>query len=607
MDQRIAELIEKLGSDSYASRIRARDQLKSLGLEAFDALRDAQNHDDSEILSAARYLISSLQVSWSKETDPREVQEILTEYGAQNATERLGRIELLGRLRDQQGIEALTRLARFDRKELLNRRAAMLVLKQPMPAEPVRRKRLAEQIESIIGSNTRDSSKWLLAYASDLREGGYSSNRWKALVDEQRRKLDAGLSPNVTSVSVMRLVRVLATRAMDEGASGPALEMVSDHIDLVAPTSRDLAEHAAWSISQSLFPVVVQMYENHQLTFNDNAELLYSAAQSYSAIGDTDQGEQLAKAALGLTPFPETAKDDDEKDPDAPRAEGELTDHQIHEIAMVHYQIALLLRSRGQYDWAEREFREIIDHRSVESTIGVATRQSLALQFSEQLRHQDAVQLLFPIADRAGKDKQYQARMNRLEYGLRQIRSLYHFEHAQAILDVDPSELTPEVLSEVKTNLQLAYQLDDANIDILIRMYRLDDPADPDWKTTVSNQLLQSQNELSKNIARIESRKNVTPLDKYKEEAGESFNQYAWLVANTEGDFERALKYSLDSLDFLDSDEVGARAARLDTCARCYFALGRVEEAIETQELAIKLDPFSPPMLRQLKEFKASL
>lgn len=188
-DQMIQKLIEKLGSDSYATRIRARNQLKTFGLEAFDALREAQNHDDSEILSAARYLISSLQVSWSKDSDPKEVREILFEYGAQSESERLGRIELLGGLRGQMGVEALARLARFDRSVPLSRRAAMLVLKQPLGREKVGRQRLADQIESVIGENQRDASQWLLAYAKDLRDGSYSQDRWRELVRLQRKKV----------------------------------------------------------------------------------------------------------------------------------------------------------------------------------------------------------------------------------------------------------------------------------------------------------------------------------------------------------------------------------------------------------------------------------
>lgn len=601
-DQRIRELIEKLGSDSYATRIRARDQLKTYGLEAFDALREAQNHDDSEILSAARYLISSLQVSWSKDSDPKEVRDILSEYGAQTETERLGRIELLGRLPDQLGVEALTRLARFDRSVMLSRRAAMLVLKQPLSREKAKRIRLADRIEQIIGENERDSAEWLLGYAGDLRQGGYDAVRWKELVAAQRTALDSGQSPNVTSASVMQLIRVLATRALAEGSREPAQALVMDHIDLVAPASRDLSEHAAWSIRQGLFPVVTALYQQHQHTFGENAELMYSAAQAFAESGDDARADELALAALKINPLPEEVAEDGEEKP-----EGGLTDHQLQEIAIAHYQVARMLKARGQFDWAERENREIIKHCDIESIVGVSARQELARTFSEQLRHEEAAAILFPIADRAEKDRLYQAKMSRWTISLSRIRSLYYYESGLAILEQAGATTDPETLTDVKGKLQLAYRYDNDNIDILIRMYRLEDKADPDWRTTVMKQLMQNQDELKKDIAKIESRKSLIPPDAFKEELGEKYNQYAWLVSNTEGDFERALKCSLDSLSFLDADDIEIRAARLDTCARCYFALGRIDEAVEAQAEAIKLDPFSLPMLRQLEEFKAAL
>jgi tetratricopeptide (TPR) repeat protein len=225
--------------------------------------------------------------------------------------------------------------------------------------------------------------------------------------------------------------------------------------------------------------------------------------------------------------------------------------------------------------------------------------------FSEQLRHQEATDVLFPIADRAQKDRLYQATLNRWRLSSKRIQSLYQYESGLALLEKKGND--SETLSEVKGKLQLAYRFYSDNIDILIRMYRLEDPNDPDWKSTVVKQIEQNIEKLEQDISRYESRKKMIPPDQYKEGVGEHYNQYAWLVSNTEGDYERALKYSLSSLEFLDSDDVDHRAARLDTCARCFFALGRVDEAIQTQKQAIILEPFSPPMNRQLKQFEAAL
>ena len=61
----VGQWIEKLGHPKYATRVRARDQLQRMGLQAFDELYAAQFHADSEIAMASLHLVSSLLVSWS--------------------------------------------------------------------------------------------------------------------------------------------------------------------------------------------------------------------------------------------------------------------------------------------------------------------------------------------------------------------------------------------------------------------------------------------------------------------------------------------------------------------------------------------------------------
>ena len=80
----------------------------------------------------------------------------------------------------------------------------------------------------------------------------------------------------------------------------------------------------------------------------------------------------------------------------------------------------------------------------------------------------------------------------------------------------------------------------------------------------------------------------------------EALNNYAWLICNTEGDFGKALKNSLRSLEFVED------SAKLDTCGRCYFALGDFDNAIRVQKRALELDPYSPPLKRQLAEFESA-
>ncbi len=142
-----------------------------------------------------------------------------------------------------------------------------------------------------------------------------------------------------------------------------------------------------------------------------------------------------------------------------------------------------------------------------------------------------------------------------------------------------------------------AFQMNPDNVDILIKMYRVE--GDEVWRKLVLRTLQVTTRQTDQLVQDIRDKSRRFGL-RGGDDLGYQLNQYAWLVSNTEGDRQKALDYSLESLE-LETD-----SARLDTCARCYFALGDLDNAIRTQKRAIKLMPHSPPMLRQLAEFEAA-
>src|SRR5688572_11921407 len=77
VEARVADLIKQLGAEEFAARESAQAELSQLGLEAFDALHAAQNHNDPEISLRARYLVRSMGVRWFQESDSADVVRIL--------------------------------------------------------------------------------------------------------------------------------------------------------------------------------------------------------------------------------------------------------------------------------------------------------------------------------------------------------------------------------------------------------------------------------------------------------------------------------------------------------------------------------------------------
>jgi cytochrome c-type biogenesis protein CcmH/NrfG len=99
-----------------------------------------------------------------------------------------------------------------------------------------------------------------------------------------------------------------------------------------------------------------------------------------------------------------------------------------------------------------------------------------------------------------------------------------------------------------------------------------------------------------------------------------SYNQLAWLVANTEGDFDEAVKMSLKSVELIRArlaEELSthhrevainilseALGGHLDTLAHCYAAKKDFDNAVKTQTEAARLIPHQQQIARKLELFR---
>ena len=581
--EQIGRLIEKLGSPSYASRLRAKQKLQRLGLKAFEQLQQAQYHADSEIAMASRHLVSSLAVRWSQESDPPAVREALHEYGAQGDAERERRIEVLAHLPDRQALSALARLARYETDPRLSRKAALALMRQPTSEEPATRRRRSERLLETVGSSQRPPSQWLRVYASDLAGSGYSAQQWQDLIRQQRARIGQSDAAQISADVILELVRVCATRAAEVGQREAALKLVSGHLDLLAPTSEALMELAGWAIDHGLHPLVLELRERHSQMFARQPLLLYSAAEAFLATGDPQQADRLAEDAVQLNPLPE--------DPAALEA---MSPQRIEEIGHRHRELGQELEDRGLFRWAEREYRHVIESLDLTTPPAPAARAALASMLSEQQRHAAVIEVLQPLVERIGSDRDLMRRLNTIHFNYRALRS--SLELHRGLLASERGR--PEA---AKPHLKRAWEMDQANIDILIAMYRLD--GGDDWNRQVRQQLRQVIQVLDNQVRTAEVQaQQMRALGIGDGQLAQLLNQYAWLVCNTEGDYQKALRYSQRSLELLPE-----QPALLDTCARCYFAVGDLERAVATQRRAVRMRPHSPPLVRQLKEFEAKL
>lgn len=104
------------------------------------------------------------------------------------------------------------------------------------------------------------------------------------------------------------------------------------------------------------------------------------------------------------------------------------------------------------------------------------------------------------------------------------------------------------------------------DVDSLIALYHLPDQT--------MEQKQEAIKKVTEALAQIEAEIQAVPDD------ANGYNEYAWLVANTEGDIDRATRYSKKSLaQSFDS------SSYLDTLAHCRATAGDLKAAIKYQSL----------------------
>lgn len=588
----VQRLIENLGSDSYVTRVQAREKLQRMGLQAIDALRKAEDHLDYEIALSAKSIMGSYAIQWYESDDPQPVRDALEEYGAQKSAERLSRIMMLAELPDRMGLKALVRVTRFETSLTLSRRAAMEIMEQALAKLPEEREKNSALILEGLAATERPSADWLRVYSADLANGRYSVKQWRDVIRAQRDAIDALQSTEITRESVLNLVRICAVRALRTGDDAEALRLAMEHSDLVNATTTNLIEACNWAIDNGLHPFVEGLYTKNRPMFERSPILLYSHAHALKVGGNEDEAERLAEAAFQKNPFPD--KDDEDKT---------LQPRELEEKSNLHREIAGKLRERGLFQWAEREYTNIIESMPFDDLNSLVARIELSQMHVDLNRHQALVDLLSPVVDRMNKDAQFRTKLM-MHPGLGRFSQRWksQIDYHSALIalekEVDDADESEVVREKARKGMMDAFLANQQDIDVLIRMFRT--KGDDQWRADVKRLLAKTSRTFEIEVANREAMYKQMRTPEAGEGLAEALNNYAWLICNTEGDFGKALKNSLRSLEFVED------SAKLDTCGRCYFALGDFDNAIRVQKRALELDPYSPPLKRQLAEFESA-
>jgi len=288
--------------------------------------------------------------------------------------------------------------------------------------------------------------------------------------------------------------------------------------------------------------------------------------------GDAAEGERLATEALAAKP------------------------EQVEE----HVEAGYALQDRGLFPWAEKEYRQTMASAGDASQNGLRARFFLSEMLHDQQKDLEAGEALKQLVDAFENDADFEKRVRPAMRALRQgdideVKARMHFFFAESFKETDRNQQ--------REHLRKGADAYPREIDVLIAMYRFPD-GDDEWKQLTRQRLNDTIGFYREQIQQFAQFQNQNPAQEVdiRRMLAAFYNQLAWLMANTEGDLDEALRYSKLSLELAPET-----SSYLDTLGRCYYAKKDYANAVKYQSRAAALEPYSGQINRQLELFKKAL
>jgi hypothetical protein len=588
----IDALVEGLGAADYAEREAAAAQLNALGAAAVDPLlAAAEVSDDLEIALRARWLVDTIPLD--TERDPPEVSKLLDKFKRKDFAERVQVMHRLLRVDDDGGIEPLARIVRLDRSPLGSRVAAALLAREWQPNDPAW-SGMRGRIAAGLGASTRPAAAFLrsvVAFSSadsgpareqPLAEAGEAfaqlagpiadgASGEAAGVGGPGRAGDASTSGTIGETTLRIFQRCRIQMLLAAGKRDDAMLESRRLLQACFDPGKDkdaatAAEEAAgmlvWLVERGLPEAVDLLAADRPELIRTDALVGYAAAVAEKARHHDAQADTLAAAA-----FAQTAG-----------TNAEFVDR---------LQTAILLSKWGATDWANREYAALVDHPQTPAAQYALAAIMYAEFLHDQEREDEAAACLRRLLEgRKGKgDGKNDGKgdggdpiLQQVGRDPRSIRSrMHYFESCAAALRGDAAARRKSLEESLR-----AYAKD---VDALIGLYTLPDNTPVQKAEAVAR--------IRRALEQIENEIQAVPDDT------NGYNEYAWLVANTEGDLRKATRYSkLSLVKSFDS------SSYLDTLAHCQAAAGNKAAAVRTQSLAMRQEPHNRTIRKNLARFQ---
>jgi tetratricopeptide (TPR) repeat protein len=567
--KQVQTLIDQLGDDQFTVRERAMQELRKMGLPIYELLLNSGKQRDPEITSRVNRLINDLRISIAEELPVGNARDFLTRYFLMDDEQRLQTINNVNRATTTDptvdlrqltrmnltidSLSAYCRIVRFETNDEIAKQAALLILRglrdtTDKQAEQEKLSYLAEYFTSA----TRPATKWLQLAGKNAPVAD-QLKLWREYLNTEKQLYEQNQRTEQKEVLRKLAWHLLTFTVKHDSLSA---EVAAQYQELNAwqaftPQSiQELVDLLTKHESKALLAVLKKNYP--ELMKTNDPRLLYLLAEVELKQGNQSDAEALAKQASQLQP----------------------------EAAQLHYELALFLSRRGHLSWMERECQIIMAlPPQQQSRYGFDALVLLAEKQNDQERFQEA-------SETFGKCLTMMRRNERLQDGSNlytsqdQLRAKQSFNAA-----MHASQQGDDAKAYDKFLETLEQDNDDA--DSMIGLYRL--------KKVSPAQRQNIEKKLDEMISRYEENCTENPHVKH-------LNEYAWLVSNTRGDFDLALKRGLQA-----TAAAPLSGGLQDTLAHCYAAKGDYANAVKIQRKAVELEPSSQSIARGLARFEKQL
>ncbi len=546
--EEIRALIQQLGAEDYFVRQEAQERLRGLGVAALDQLVEAAEQADLEVAARARFLLRKIRIQWHDPQDPEPIASWMNSYAEASVSRRMEIIRHLAFHYEGQGLAPLCRIVRFEADRGLASLAGVLALRYPCPG-PKYRRLLAQTVEKNLNGCQRVAALWLQQAVRDRESGKPDGRFWAQALRQQAHRFQA--SHSLLEMEILQQLLEYCWSVPQLARQGEVAQAAEAAVQVMARHGHESAGKslALWLLRNRQWQGWVQLWPRLSDSVRQEPLMLYAAAAVHQHRGETRQAQQLL---LQVRQYPMNLSQ--------------------------RVQLAERLRREKLYDWAIAEYGRALGS-GPDGRIGIVGLYYGVL-LADLQRYEKAAQ----VVQKTIQLLQAQLPGARGDAIINDLRAKQWFWEALA---QQQKKGRPDTQLLVK-----AIQLDLQELDAIIALYRAADQ--PQEKRQAVQFIRQSLSQLEQALPR----RIVRPLPNL----ATPFNQWAWLVSNTEGDYHKALKYSQQSLHLKP-----AEASYLDTLGRCYYALGRYEDAVVAQRLAVRLEPHFQQMHRQLQLFEQAL